>query len=280
LLRGLAETGFVDGQNVKLEYRWAEGQYDRLPKIAAALVGMRVSVLAAIGSDIGARVAKQATATIPIVFSIGADPVRIGLVASLARPGGNLTGATWFTGALAAKRLGILRYIVSATTTTVGMLVNPDNERAAFEIKDAEEAGRAIGWEIVVQNARNENDFEPAFASFAQRHAAALLVVGDSFFYERRQHMAALAARHAIPAIYSLPEYVEAGGLMSYGANIAEANHTAGAYIGRILKGAKPADLPVQLPTKFELVINMNTVKALGLNLPSGVIAITDRLIE
>jgi putative tryptophan/tyrosine transport system substrate-binding protein len=278
-LRGLAESGFIDGQNVKLEYRFADGQYDRLPRITAALTGMRVSVLAALGSDIGARLAKEATKTTPIVFAIGGDPVQLGLVSSLARPASNVTGATWLTGGLAAKRLGMLRYIVPAATA-VGMLVNPDNSRAAFETKDAEEAGRAIGWEIVIRNARAESDFEPAFESFAEHHAAALLVVGDSFFFSRRQQIAALAARRQIPAIYSLPEYAEAGGLMSYGGSSVEAYHTAGVYVGRILKGAKPADLPVQLPSKFELVINMNTVKALGLSLPSGVIAITDRVIE
>jgi putative ABC transport system substrate-binding protein len=279
LFRALANSGFVDGQNVRIEHRWADGHYDLLPKIAAEFVSMRVAVLAAMGSDIGVRAAKEATSTIPIVFAIGGDPVQLGLVASLSRPGGNITGATWITGPLAVKRLGLLRHILPAVTT-VSMLVNPDNSRAAFDVKDALDAARDIGWEIVIGEARSESDFEPVFATFEHHRAAAVLVVGDSFFYSHRQRLVALAARHAIPAIYSLPQYAEAGGLMSYGANFAESHLQAGTYIGRILRGEKPADLPVQLPTKFELVINMKTAKALGLTLPAAVLALVDRVIE
>jgi putative tryptophan/tyrosine transport system substrate-binding protein len=251
-LQGLKAAGYVEGQNVKIEYRAAEGRYDRLPQFATELVAMRVAVLATMDGDVTARVAKTATSTIPIVFAVGGDPVQLRLVASLNRPGGNVTGATWFTGALAAKKLGLLRDLVP-TSTTIAVLVNPDNARMAFETKDAQEAAHAIGLQFQILSASNEQGFEPAFDTLVEKHAAALLVVGDAFFFSRRAQLVALAARYTIPAIYSLPDFVAAGGLMSYGANTDDADRSAGTYVGRILKGEKPADLPVVLPTKFEL---------------------------
>jgi putative ABC transport system substrate-binding protein len=277
--KGLGKSDYVEGRNVAIEYRWAEGHYDRLPTLTAELVAMRVAVLVIIGTDAGTRIAKQTTATIPIVFATGADPVQLGLVASLNRPGGNVTGATWFTSGLAAKRLGLMRVIVPKATT-IGMLVNPDNARAAFETKDVQEAARSIGWQVHLVNANNERAFEPAFASFSQRRVGALLIVGDFFFSTRAEQLVALAARHSLPTIYSSTSYVAAGGLMSYGANLDDTYGLAGNYVGRILKGAKPADLPVQLPTKFAFVLNAKTAKALGLEIPSGLLSIADEVIE
>jgi putative ABC transport system substrate-binding protein len=277
--KGLNDAGYVEGQNVKIEYRWANGQYDRLTALLAELIAIPVAILAATGGDVAALTAKAATSRIPIVFANGGDPVQLGLVTNLNRPGENITGASWFTGALAAKRLGLLRELVP-TATVVAMLVNPANIRRDFETNDASEAARAIGWQIEIVNASSERDFEPAFANMARTHAAALVVAGDAFFTTQREQLAALAARYSIPAIYSLPINVQAGGLMSYGADTVDAYHQAGIYTGRILKGAKPGDLPVVLPTKFELVINLKTAKALGLTIPPGVLSIADEVIE
>jgi putative tryptophan/tyrosine transport system substrate-binding protein len=277
--QGLSNSGYVEGQNVKIEYRWANGQYDRLPTLLAELIAVPVSILAATGGDVAALTAKAGTSSIPIVFANGGDPVQLGLVTSLNRPGGNITGASWFTGALAAKRLGLLRELVP-TANVIAMLVNPANTRAVFETNAAHEAAQTIGCQIKIVNASSDRDFEPAFADMAQAHAAALIVVGDPLFATWREQLAALAARQSIPAIYSLPVYVQAGGLMSYGADTVETYRQAGIYTGRILKGAKPADLPVVLPTKYELVINLKTAKALGLNVPATLLARADEVIE
>ena len=275
----MKDAGYVKGQNVKIEYRSANGQYERLPALVAELTAIPVSILAATGGDVAALTAKAKTSSIPIVFANGGDPVQLGLVSNLNRPGGNITGATWFSGALAAKQMSLLREF-ALTGTVMAMLVNPANPRTLQETNDAREAAQSIGWQIHIVNASSDRDLEPAIADVAEAHAAALLVAGDSFFSVRREHLAALVAHLSIPAIYSLPAYVQAGGLMSYGADSVEAFHQVGVYIGRILKGAKPGDLPVTLPTKFELVINLRTAKALGITIPSGVLSIADEVIE
>ena len=264
--QGLKDTGYVEGENVAIEYRWAENQIDRLPELAAELVRRRVAVIAATGGPPSALAAKAATTTIPIVFIVGEDPVRLGLVASLARPGGNLTGINFFSGELTAKRLELLRELVPGATR-VAVLVNPANAaNTETTLRDVEAAARAMGLQIQVLNASTSREIDAAFATFVRERPDALFVGGDPFFNSRRVQLAHLAARHAIPATYSGRDYAEAGGLMSYGTNLADAYRQVGVYAGRILKGAKPADLPVVQATKFELVINAQTARMLGLD--------------
>jgi putative ABC transport system substrate-binding protein len=279
LRRGLLETGFVEGRNVAIEYRWAEGQYDRVPALAADLVRRQVAVIVTVGGEPSAAAATAATATIPIVFNTGTDPVKLGLVASLARPGGNATGVNIFTTELTEKRLGLLRDLVPAAPT-IAVLLNPNFPAAAANVREAEAAARAIGKQVVIFNASSDAEIETAFANLVQAQCRALLVGADPFFNSRRGLIVALAARHAIPAIYEWREFAEAGGLISYGTSLVEAYRQQGIYAGRILKGEKPAELPVVQLSKFELVINLNTAKALGLAIPPGVLAIANEVIE
>jgi putative tryptophan/tyrosine transport system substrate-binding protein len=276
--RGLSEIGYVEGQNVTVEYRWAEGHFDRLAALAADLVDRQVVVIFA-GGPPAVRAAKAQTATIPIVFFIGEDPVKEGLVTSLNRPGGNVTGVTNFQNQLFGKQLGVLRDIVPNATRFV-LLVNPNNPNAEPDAKDAQAAADALRLELRVLSARTVDDLEPAFAVIGEQRVGALLIGVDGLFFDRREQMSELATRHAIPAISQWREYPAAGGLMSYGASRADAFRQAGIYTGRILKGAKPADLPVMQSTKFEFVINLKTAKALGLDVPVTLLATADDVIE
>jgi len=277
-LQGLAETGYVEGQNAAIEYRWAEGRYDRLPALAAELVKRRVDVIVTRGLP-PTRAAKIATSTIPIVFTVGTDPVGDGLVASLARPGGNLTGVTFMMTELNPKRLELLSELV-LQADMIALLVNPSNENAESQMREVQEAARAKGVRLRILKASTEGEIDAAFATFVQLHASALLVGADPFFFSRRENLVALAARFAVPAIYENREYVAAGGLISYGTSLEAVNRQVGGYAGRILKGAKPADLPVQQPTTFELVVNLKTAKELGLAMPPSILARADEVIE
>jgi putative ABC transport system substrate-binding protein len=277
--QGLGEVGYEEGRNVAIEFRWAEGQGSRLPALATDLAGRQVSLIVSSAGTVAARAAKAASASIPILFVMGGDPVKFGLVASLNQPGGNVTGVSFLLNVLAAKRVELLRAMVPAATE-IGLLVNPDNPNAEADTKDAQEAARAIGLQTHVVHARTEGDFDAAFATLVRQRAAALFVASDVLFLSRRDRLVALAARHSIPANYDRREFAAAGGLFSYGTNFADAHRQVGIYAGRILKGEKPADLPVVQPTKFELVINLKTAMALGLTIPDKLIALADEVIE
>ena len=276
--RGLNETGYVEGQNVAIEYRWADGQYDRLPVLATDLVRRRVTVMAATSTP-AALAAKAATSAIPIVFTTAADPIAVGLVDSLSRPSGNVTGVNSYLSDLGAKRLELLRQLVP-NDAVIGMLVNPNYPDAESQAKDVKEAARTLGQQVHVVNADSEGDLNRAFATFIELKADALLVSLDSFFLSRREQLVALAARHKIPVMYFARDFVLAGGLMNYGSDLADSYRQAGVYTGRILKGAKPVDLPVLQPTKFELSINTTTAKSLGLSIPDRLLALADEVIE
>ena len=277
--RGLSETGLVEGQNVAIVFRWAEGHYERLPAFADELVNLGVSAILAGGGAPSALAAKAATTTIPIVFVIGDDPVKVGLTASFNRPGGNLTGVAFLTGELGAKRLGLICELVP-DASAVALLLNPNNPTEDLQRQDVQAAAQALGRRLVVLHANTETDFEANFATMKQEHVGALVVENDPYFDSRRDRIMSLAARHAVPAIYHIREFPAAGGLMSYGASLADSYRQAGNYTGRILKGEKPADLPVMQPTNFELVINLKTAKALGLTVSSSLLARVDEVIE
>jgi putative ABC transport system substrate-binding protein len=274
--QGLSDTGYVEGQNVAIEYRWAEGRYDRLPALAADLVGRKVDLIAALGGTSPALAAKAATSTIPIVFSVG-DPVGFGLIASLARPGGNLTGVSSLD--LTPKRLDLLSELVPRAKL-IALLVNPSNATTERAVQDAEEAARTKGVQLRILKASTENEIDAAFATLVELHAGALILPSDAYLNSRREQIVALAARHAVPAIYDWREYPAAGGLISYGMSLPAAYRLVGVYAGKILKGAKPADLPVQQPTTFELVVNLKTAKALGLTIPQTILGRADEVIE
>jgi putative ABC transport system substrate-binding protein len=277
--QGLAEAGYVEGQNVEISFRWAEGDYDRLPMMAADLARRQVTAILATGGNPPVLAVKAATATIPIVFIIGSDPVEVGFVASLNRPGGNVTGVSLFTSLLVAKRLELLRELVPAGTI-IAFLVNPDNSNARPDTAVMQAAAARLGQKLIVLSARTEQDIDLAFASLGQQQATALVVNTDAFFLTRRNQLASLEARYAIPTIHDLREYAAAGGLTSYGTNLPNAYRQAGIYVGRILKGDKPSDLPVQEPTKFDLVINLKTAKALGITIPTSLLVRADEVIE
>ena len=277
--KGLTESGFVEGQNVVIEYRWADGQYDRLPALVADLVHHPVTLIFTNGGLLPARAAKAATETIPIVFEVGTDPVRLGLVASLSRPGGNVTGVTLFSGVVLTKRLGLLREL-APNSTTIAMFVNPNNPNAEVDTKDVRDAARELGLQLHVFDAVKDGDVDAAFASLIKHNASALVVGADPFIDTQRHRIVALAAQHAVPAIYAWREFVHAGGLISYGARLADAYREAASYTGRILRGAKPGDLPILQPSRFELVINLKTAKTLGLTVPPQLLARADEVIE
>jgi putative ABC transport system substrate-binding protein len=277
--RGLNEAGYVEGQNVAIEYRWAEGQPDRLPALAAEFVQQQVSVIVATGGNNPSIAAKAATSTIPIVFTSNDDPRKYGLVASLNRPGGNVTGVSWFSAELGPKRLALLHDLVP-NVTTVGLLLNPNNAETARQPAELQDAARALGMQIVILHASTVADIDNAFSTIVQNRIAALVVAADSFLANRREQIITLAAQHAVPAIYANREIAGTGGLISYGNSLADGYRRAGIHTARILKGEKPADLPVDQATKFELIINLNTAKALGLEIPSKLLALADEVIE
>jgi putative tryptophan/tyrosine transport system substrate-binding protein len=275
---GLGQSGFIEAQNIEIEYRWAEGEYDRLPGMANDLVGRKVAVVVAL-APAAAVAAKKATGTIPIVFVLGADPVSLGLVASLNKPGGNVTGVNFLINALGGKRLQLISELVP-TSRTFGLLVNPNAPAADLDRQDAERVAATVGAKIRVVNASSDNDFESVFATLISESVGALIISPDALFTSHRNRLVALAARYSIPTIYHLREAATAGGLMSYGTSFKDAHRLAGIYTGRILKGERAADLPVQQSTTFELVINLQTAKTLGLTVPPTVLAIADEVIE
>src|SRR5262245_41598910 len=276
---GLKESGYVEGQNVAVEYRWAEGQYDRLPTLAADLVRRQVSVIVSGGGAPAVFAVKAATTTIPIVFTAGGDPVGMGLVASLNRPGANITGVYHFATGLEAKRLGLLHEMVPKAAT-IAVLVNPNYSDADNQLREVQEAAARLGVQLVAVRANVESDFDAAFSTLSQQRSAALLVCSSPFFNGRREQLVVLAARHALPAIYEWRDFGAAGGLMSYGTSLADAYRQTGTYAGRILRGAKPTELPVLQSTKFEFVINLKTARSLGIEVPAGLLSIVDEVIE
>ena len=276
---GLKESGFIEGQNVAIEYRWAEGQYDRLPALAADLVRRQVAVIFTAGSPAPAHAAKAATAAIPIVFALGVDPVQFGLVASLNRPGGNVTGVNFLAADLGEKALGLIHELVP--NVAVGaMLVNPNNPNAESLARNAREMARSLGLQLHVLNAGTAQEIDTAFARIVEQRIGLLLLGADPFFIDQRDQFVALAARHAIPTIYPVREFVTAGGLMSYGTSVSDAYRRAGVYTGKILKGAKPADLPVEQSTRFEFVINLKTAKTLGAKISDNLLSLADEVLE
>lgn len=277
--QGLGEAGFVEGKNVAVEYRWALGQYDRLPALATDLVNRRVAVLAAVGGDPSPLAAKQATSTIPVVFGMGSDPIKAGLVESISRPNSNMTGFTLLTNELEPKRLGILRDLLPGLAV-VGVLLNPNFPSAVGQVLALENAAQTTGQRLIVLRASNDTELESRLASLLQQGAGALLVAADPYFDTKRDRLVAFAAQNKLPAIYQFREFTVAGGLISYGPSITDSYRHAGAYVGQILKGAKPADLPVLQPTKFEFVINLKTARTLGLAIPPGLISFADEVIE
>jgi putative tryptophan/tyrosine transport system substrate-binding protein len=276
---GLGEVGYFEGKNVTIEYRWAEGRYDRLPALASELVNRQVSVIAATGGDVSALAAKAATTTIPIVFTAGGDAVKIGLVSSFNKPGGNITGVNLFFTEMGAKRLELLRLLVP-NATAIAMLVNPNNPTSSTDQKDVQAGARSIGAQVSIFTASRESDFEQAFAKIAEQKMSALLIGDDPFLMSQRDQLVRLSAHHAIPTIAFSREFTDAGGLMSYGTSIINGYRQTGFYVGRILKGDKASGLPVLQPTKFELVINLKTAKALGLEIPPTLLARADEVIE
>jgi putative ABC transport system substrate-binding protein len=276
---GLREAGYVDGQNVTIEYRWAKGDYDQLPALATDLVSRNVAVIAATGDIASAQAAQAATRKIPIVFTVGADPTRFGLVDSLSHPGGNATGITLFSSTLSAKRMELLREI-APNAALIALFMNPDNANVDADIKAAQEAARALDRQTVVVSARSPGEFDAAFKTAVQKRAGAMLLASDPMFLGQRGKHIALAGQYAIPVMYWTREFAVAGGLMSYGSSITWMYHQAGIYVGRILKGAKPADLPVLQPTKFELIINLKTAKALGITIPQSLLLRADEVIQ
>ena len=277
--QGLAEGGFVEGQNVAIEFRWARGQYDQLPAIAADLVSRQVNVLTAIGGEPSALAAKRATSTIPIVFGIGSDPVSAGLVESWNRPGANVTGATLLTALMEPKRFGLLRELAPGATL-IGVLLNPIFPPATRQLQEIEEAARSIDQRIIVTRASTDEELDAAFATLTNAHVGALLVAADPYFDVRRDRIIGFVGRERLPAIYQFREYAVAGGLLSYGVNITEVYRQYGVYTAKILKGAKPADLPIWQPTKFELVINLKTAKSLGIKISDNLLSLADEVIE
>ncbi len=277
--RGLSETGFVEGRDVAVVYRWAEGHYERLSGLAAELVDRRVSMMVTVGGSVAALAAKSATTAIPIVFVVGDDPVKLGIVSSFNRPAGNLTGVAWLTAELGSKRLGLLCELLP-DANPVGFLLNPTAPEAEAKRLDVETAAKALGRRLLVLHASSEPELEQNFATMVREHIGALVVANDPFFDSRRDQLVALAARSGIAAIYHIRDFPAAGGLMSYGASLADAYRQAGNYTGRILKGEKPADLPVMQPTRFELVINLRTAKALRLTLSPSLLTRADEVIE
>jgi len=277
--QGLAGAGFIEGQTVKIEYRWANGEYDKLPALAADLVNRKVAVLVGVGGDVSAAVAAKATNSIPVVFGMGGDPVKAGLVASFSRPGGNVTGYTLWTNEMESKRLGLLRELVPGVPL-IGVLVNPRFPPTEQELLDLEPAAKAVNQNLFVARANDDAELDAALVSFVEQHVGALLVTAAPFFDTRLDRIVGLAAQKRLPAIYHFREYAVAGGLISYGPNVAESYKDAGTYVGRILKGEKPADLPVMQPAKYDFLINLKTAKALGLTVPPTLLAEAGEVIE
>ncbi len=277
-LKGLSEEDYVDGRNVRIEYRWADGDYDRLPALAVDLVNRRVDVIAA-ATQQAALAAKAATSVIPIVFNFGGDPVKFGVVASMNRPGGNMTGISMFTAEIEAKRLGLFHEMVPKIAT-VAALINPTNANAENQTREMQDAARSLGLEIRVQRASNEVDLDAAFASIAQAGARGICAAADPFLASQREKLVALAQKYEMPAMWEWPDFVEAGGLMSYGTSIVDAYRQIGVYTGRVLKGENPADMPVVRPVKFELAVNLKTAKALGIEVPATMLARADQVVE